>query len=157
MPLIWNDAIFDRTQEDVDRVKYLTKRYLSGDITDEEVIEYAQDLKGALNKSDLERILNNIALLDEVLETHLVIPTIPENVPPDVNFFLQLRTCVQTIRSSYTIHSDTPTTPIQPLNTYGKWNDIERILFDVYDILMSQFFYYSEDQIYCGDNVGLVL
>ena len=34
------------------------------------------------------------------------------------------------------IHSDTPQTPSMPVNTYQKLNDIEKILDDVYGILL---------------------
>lgn len=157
MPLIWNDAIYDRTEQDVARVKYLTKQYLNGSITQAEKVEYADDLKGALNRSDLERIINNIELLNEVLELSLDVPTIPPHYPADTDFYEDLLDCVATIRASYAIHADTPQTPSQPLNLYTKWNDIEKILFDIYDILNTQFVYYSIDEIYCGDTFGLLL
>lgn len=64
---------------------------------------------------------------------------------------------VETIRSAYCIHSTTPKTPTAPLSTFQKWNDIERILTDVHEILLNNFHYYCGSEIYAGDDTGLLL
>lgn len=50
------DLITDRTQSDVDRVKYLRGRVSAGTATEAEAAEYETDLKGAYNASDLNRV-----------------------------------------------------------------------------------------------------
>lgn len=153
--ILWKEPITDRSQEDVERVIYLHDVVIKGKATDEEIEEYTTDLKGALNKSDLERITNNIRLIDEVLQTNLTILDVPEI--PTVSFFLNLLQNVQFIRDSYTTYTTTPQTPKQPINSYQKWNDIEKILQDVYKILNSNFFHYCGGGLYSGGEIGLLL
>lgn len=52
---------------------------------------------------------------------------------------------------------NTPQTPSMPVNTYQKMNDIEKILDDVYGILLNNFNYYCGSEIYAGDDTGLLL
>lgn len=48
--------ITNRTQSDVDRVKYLAKRIRTGIVTEAEYAEYLSGMKGAYNASDLNRV-----------------------------------------------------------------------------------------------------
>lgn len=54
--------ITDRVQADVDRVKELKEKYLSGTITEEEKQEWDNGLKGAYNNTDMNRV--GIAISD---------------------------------------------------------------------------------------------
>lgn len=157
MSLIWDDAIIDRSQVDVDRVAELNSKYLDGTITDAEKTEWANDSKGALNTSDLERIENNIQLLSDVFELDL--PTYVGNIPelPDVSYFANLISNVDAIRATGYILDDTPPTPAQPLNAYSKWNDIEKILLAAYTILTQNFYIFTGDGMYSGEGVTIVL
>lgn len=56
MTFNYTTLITDRTQSDVDRVKYLAQRITKGTATDAERAEYLTDLKGAYNASDLNRV-----------------------------------------------------------------------------------------------------
>lgn len=152
--LPWKNAVTDRTQSDVERVLELLKKGWQS-FTYEEKEAWRKGLKGALNRADLERIQNNVQLLSDVLELNLVVEDIPEI--PKANFYNTLAVNVEAIRNAYCIHSDTPPTPQAPLNTYQKWNDIEKILLDVYEILLSNFSYYCGNEIYAGDTSGLLL
>lgn len=152
--LLWKNAVTDRTQSDVERVLELLKKGWQS-FTHEEKETWQKGLKGALNRADLERIQNNVQLLSDVLELDLVVEEIPEI--PKVNFYNALAENVEAIRGAYCIHSDTPLTPQAPLNTYQKWNDIEKILMDVYEILLNNFSYYCGNEIYAGDTSGLLL
>ena len=152
--LLWVDAVTDRSLKDVERVKELLEKGWKY-FTDEEKNEWSGDLKGALNLSDLVRIQNNIQLLSDVLEIDLMVDVVPEL--PNEPFYEQLITNVEAIRNAYCIHADTPKTPEAPLNTYSKWNDIEKILQDVYRILLNNFHYYCGNEIYAGDATGLLL
>lgn len=137
-------CITDRTQEDVDRVKYLTEVILAGTNTEEEWTEFTQDLKGALNYSDLERIEYNLNLLSVLLQIPLV--SMERDTIPRIPYFKNLLINVKRIRDSFYRLSTTPLTPNMPLNTYGKINDIERILRDAYSVRMRNSLRYM----YCG-------
>lgn len=152
--LLWKDAVTDRKQSDVERVKELLEKGWQN-FTDEEKEEWSSSMKGALNTSDLERIQNNVQLLSDVLELDLSVEDVPEL--PDVKFYDQLLINIEEIRSAYCVHQTTPDTPAAPLNTFRKWNDIEHILFDVYKILLNNFHYYCGGEIYAGNETGLLL
>lgn len=152
--LLWKNAVTDRTQSDVERVLDLLKKGWQS-FTEEEKETWQNGLKGALNRADLERIQNNVQLLSDVLELDLVVEEIPEI--PKENFYNALAVNVEAIRGAYCIHADTPPTPPAPLNTFQKWNDIEKILLDVYEILMNNFSYYCGNEIFAGDTSGLLL
>ena len=70
--LPWKNAVTDRTQSDVERVLELLKKGWHS-FTEEEKETWQKGLKGALNRSDLERIQNNVQLLSDVLELDLTI------------------------------------------------------------------------------------
>jgi len=154
----WITPITDRTQADVDRAKYLMEKGYEN-FTPEEKAEWDAGLKGCLNRSDLERILNNIELLAEVLEINVphwaTIPYTP--VTEDIGYYILFP--VGLIRNAYSVYDTTPPAP-NTANRRLTWkivNDIEQILLDVYTIIMSNFYYDSTDEIEMGDEVGLIL
>lgn len=126
----WKNAVTDRSQNDIERVRELFKKGWQN-FTQTEKDEWLNGIKGALNKIDLERIQNNIQLLSDALELNLTVDAIPEI--PKANFYNMLVKNVEAIRGAYYIYKSTPLTPELPLNTYQKWNDIEKILLDVYE------------------------
>ncbi len=152
--LLWQQAVTDRAQSDVERVLELLEKGWRN-FTEDEKAEWSDGMKGALNISDLERIQNNIQLLSDVLELDLNVPAVPD--VPNETFYNAVISNTASIRSAYCIHTTTPETPAAPLNTYSKWNDIERILMDVYEILLNNFYYYCGSEIYAGDDTGLLL
>lgn len=152
----WNNAIYDRTEDDVERAQELAKKGYS-EMTEAELSEWIVGLKGAFNQSDIERIENNVQLLSDRLDLNLV-TNYGENVKyPDEHYFEQLLLNVEKIRAAHCIHADTPETPVEPVNDFNKVNDVEKILNDVYTILISNFHYYAGESYYAGDNFGLLL
>lgn len=153
--ILWQTAITDRTQSDVDKIKDYFRRGWSN-LTSDEQSEWLNGLKGALNRSDLERIESNIQLLSDVLEIDL--QTYYDNIPKNPNnaYFACLLSNVEAIRNAYCIHADTPKTPTT-VNMFTDINDIEKILLDVYEILINNFYYYCGDELYMGDETGLLL
>lgn len=151
----WTTPITDRTQANVDRVIELNSKVRNNTATASEKLEWASDLKGAFNTSDMRRIIANITLLDTVLETSLTIPV--ETTLPDSDWFSLLLTDVQVLRDAYCVYTKTPATPTGTINTFSKFNSIEQILLDIYTILNSNFFYYCGNQIYSGESIGLLL
>lgn len=81
-------------------------------------------MKGALNRSDMQRIQNNTKLLSDVLELNLTVADVPEH--PNETFLTAVLHNTEIIRNAYMIHADTPETPQMPANTYQKMNDIEK-------------------------------
>ncbi len=155
MSNIWQEAITDRSQADVNRVLELLAKIKFETFTDDEKAEWLTDSKGALNTSDLLRIKNNIELLAEVLELDLTISNVPDI--PKESYYTELLHNVAAIREAGITFSSTPTVPQAPLNTYDKWNDIEKILEDIYNVLMNNFHYFCGEQLYAGDTVALLL
>ena len=152
--LLWIEAVTDRSQNDVYRVLELLEKGWKN-FTDSEKREWSAGMKGSLNISDLTRIQNNIQLLSDVLELNLTVSDVPEI--PTVTLFDEIRENTGKIRSAYCIHSTTPTVPEEPVNTFEKWTDIEKILSDVYEILLNNFHYYCGTEIYAGESSGLLL
>lgn len=76
---------------------------------------------------------------------------------PRVSDYLRIRGNLQVIKDAWMALSDSPAVPDQPLNTYKKWNDIEKLLHDVnytYDRTVSSYDYCGE--IYAGEGIGVI-
>lgn len=143
---------FSRTLEDVERVKELTRKLLNRIATQEEIDEYLDDPKGALNRSDLERIKYDIHLLGELLHLTLNESTIPSI--PDVAYFTELLEDVDAIRNTRYAIQDLPLTPSQPLNNTSKFNDIEFILYYILQMYLANNggLSYANGELYMNDN-----
>lgn len=154
--------VYNRTQEDVDRVKYLNEQYLNGTITEDEKREWNTGingkvgLKGAFNLSDIKRNENNCKIIGELVSAPVIIKEWDYGAIPRVSDYARICSNVQKIRSAFITHSDTPEVPKQPLNTYQKWNDIEKILHDVYYIYvrLKNSYYYCGTEMYAGEGIG---
>lgn len=155
MSNIWQEAVTDRSQEDVNRALFLLSKVKFSEMTAEEQAEFLEDNKGCLNRSDLLRIKNNVELMLEVLELDNAVSDVPEL--PQTQYYDELLTNVTAIRTAGPKKGTTPEVPVAPLNTYQKWNDIEQILFDVYDLLLNNFHYYCGREIFSGDSVGWLI
>lgn len=113
--------------------------------------------KGVLNADDINRIENNTGDIADKIAVPVTVKSWPVGGLPRVSDYKRIRDNVERIRQGYGIRSDTPATPEQPLNTYQKWNDIERILFDVndlYDRTENARAYCGE--IFAGEGVGIL-
>ena len=148
--------IYDRTEKDVERVEVLRSIGWQ-DLTEDQRKEWIDGLKGAFNLSDVKRNENNCYVLAQLLNVSLV--TYRDNLPeyPNYEYFENLRKNVQALRDVGYRFSDTPEVPQQPINTYQKINDIEKILHDVYEVYNSNFTYYAGEGLYAGENTNLLL
>ena len=147
--------IFDRTLNDVIYARDLQTKLLNGTATDEEIAEYQKDLKGARNKSDLDRNWTNVRAVADMMElAGIEVPQQPEF--PNNAYFEKLLTAVQALRDNWVVHKSTPLVPVTPLTNYQKWNDIERILFDLYEILSARVVYNCGSGLYSGGDIGLL-
>lgn len=151
------ECILDRTKEDVDAVKELTAKLLSGEYTEEEYNEFLKSMKGALNYSDLERIEYNLLLLKDLFAPYVTITyySMERDYIPRIPYFVNLLKNVKILRDTMYILSTTPQVPSLPLNWYYNWNDIEQIIYDVYWTLrrFERSFYYCGTEIYANGNV----
>ncbi len=149
----WQTPIYDRTQADVDRVLEL-REIAFKDMTDDQKTEWLGDMKGALNRSDLERIENNIQIISDRLKLNLT--TNAGNVPEAITtaYFTKLLENVEAVRNGYLIES-LPQTPKAPINAYKKLNNIEQIINDVYTIYDAVMIYAGEGYT-CGDAVNFI-
>lgn len=150
------EFIYDRTQEDVDRAADLNRKYVSGRITESEKREWMGNLKGALNLADLNRIERNLDALARLFNTPVQKKNWAVGDIPRAGDYKRILDNVQKIREAWFVRFDTPPTPAQPLNTYGKWNDIERILHDLNDTYerYRNNVCYCGTQLYAGEGIG---
>nr|DAW44984.1 MAG TPA: hypothetical protein [Bacteriophage sp.] len=157
--------IFDRTLDNINSLKILLEKGYKN-FTEKERSDWKSNLKGALNISDLNRIENNIAVVAEILSTTLTTKTDwKETDIPQQSDFLRIQSNVLNLRSKVAsiLTNITPNVPDLPYNYYSKINDIERILFDIYNLLSHQEHYYcgegtstSQIEIYSGENIGIL-
>ena len=155
-------CILDRTQEDVDRVKYLTRQILTRQATEDEFREFQKNLKGALNYSDLDRIEYNMYIIKSMFSYdsggfEIELEDMDREYIPRVSYFPILLHNTQVIRDTMYILSTTPEVPEMPLNHFKDWNDIEQILYDVYWMKrrFERSFYYTTtggSELSCGGN-----
>ncbi len=154
--------VYDRTQADVDRVKELNRRYLDGTITEKERREWGTGingslgLKGAFNLSDLQRVEGNTQVIGGLVAATVSVKGWEYGDIPRVSDYQRIRNNVQKIKNSLMVLSDTPQVPDQPLNTFQKWNDIERILHDVFYVYvrLQNSYYYCGSETYAGEGIG---
>lgn len=138
--------IYDRTQADVDRVKEL--RSIGWvNLTDAQKAEWLGGLKGSLNTADLQRIENNVYSLSQLLEVSL--QSNKDNIPeiPGVSYFNQLIVNLEALIATGFVYLTTPEVPQNPINTFQKVNDIEKILRDIYSVYVAN----STSSFYCGE------
>lgn len=156
------DFVYDRTQEDVDRVKELNARYLGGTITEDERREWGTGingvcgLKGAFNLADIQRIEGNALTIGGLVAATVNAKEWKYGDIPRASDYARIRENVQKIKDSQMVLSVTPEVPVQPLNTFQKWNDIEKILHDVYYVYtrLQESYYYCGTEMYAGEGIG---
>lgn len=149
--------VYDRTLDDVQRVSEF--RVMGWEnLQQEQKEEWLAGMKGCLNTSDLRRIEINIHTIALMLEISL--QTNKDNLPeiPNELYFQTMLANVAALRESGYLYVGTPQVPIQPINTYQKVNDIERILHDIYEVNMANesAHPYCGDEIYTGDMAGIL-
>lgn len=145
----WFVFVYDRTQKDVLRVVELNQKYSNRTITTKEKEEWMAGIKGALNVLDLQRIEWNTRLIGEFefLKLSVSVKSWKHGDIPKVSDFVRILDNIQKIRNAWAVMSDTPKVPKHQLNTYQKWNDIEKIMHDI------SFTYgrAAEDIVHCGE------
>lgn len=153
------ELITDRVQADVERVAYLAGRVSAGTATAAEQTEWASDLKGAYNASDLNRVGAAVAYVAGRLNGYGYTVTVNPNqdwtgsdIPTEGQMAAYLRD-VATLRGAIAVMASTPTTPDSASGlTWREANDIEQILLDVDELLtrMAAAWFYS-GEIWSGE------
>lgn len=151
-PASFITPIYDRTLKDVLEVIELNNKMQTRTYTPEDMTRWQQDLKGALNISDLNRIINNIEYMASLVEADLIHQPVP-NIPTS-SWYRVLLLNLKSVEDAWMTYSTSPVVPEQPINTYTKLNDIEKILFDLKEIwdINQNAFYYAGDGLYGNDN-----
>ena len=148
------NLITDRTQADVDRVAQLAARVSAGTATDAEKTEWATDLKGAYNASDLNRVGAAVAYVAGRLNGYgYYVSVSPKQdwTANDIPTAGQMATYIQDVaalRGAIAVMDSTPPTPESASGlTWQEANNIEQILLDVDELLtrMAAAWFYSGD------------
>ena len=153
------DLITNRTQADVDRVAALAARVSAGTATGAEKTEWASDLKGAYNASDLNRVGAAVAYVAGRLNGYGYAVTVSpkqdwtvSDIPTAGQMTAYLRD-VAALRGAIAVIASTPPTPDSASGlTWQKANNIEQILVDVDELLtrMAAAWFYS-GEIWSGE------
>lgn len=148
------NLITDRTQADVDRVAQLAARVSAGTATDAEKTEWATDLKGAYNASDLNRVGAAVAYVAGRLNGYgYYVSVSPKQdwTANDIPTAGQMATYIQDVaalRGAIAVMDSTPPTPESASGlTWQEANNIEQIILDVDELLtrMAAAWFYSGD------------
>lgn len=119
--------VYDRTQADIDN----------------------RTEKGFINANDLNRIdANTEAVAGDIAVTVRIKKDWAAGGFPRVSDYQRIGENTQKVRDGYAVYSDTPQVPDRPFNTFQKWNDIERILHDVFTLFTKN----KESRTYCGED-----
>lgn len=145
--------ITDRTQQDVDRAKFLATKDWH-DMTEEERAEWLSPMKGTYNYTDLNRVETAVQYLTGELNKYGYLSTRPTtrswsmtDLPSEADFERYLNNVVL-IRNALTVWKTTPSVPTDMKRfDHNKANDLEQILVDV-DRLLN---YMKDAWFYAGD------
>lgn len=138
------NMIFDRTQDDVDRVSYLANLWTENGFTGTttELSEWVSDLKGAYNASDLNRVGSAVEYLTDTLYSMgYNVPTVPKDdwTETDIPMQSQMDIYINNIHLLRDILPYVaPDAPDAPENlTYEQANNIEEILYRLENVLLA--------------------
>ena len=149
------NLITDRTQADFERWRTLRDKGFEA-MTEEERAEFAGDMKGAYNASDLNRVgyalnyvKNRLTQAGYLLgiEFNAVTNWAENEIPTGEQFTAYIK-AVETIRAALARKATTPRTPadVGGLDVQGA-NDIEQILLDVEDQINKMLL----SRVYCAE------
>ena len=135
--------ITDRTEADVGRVRYLLSRYATGTITADEITEFATNLKGSYNYTDLNRVTAAMYLLASDLRgiagSDVTVSAKNDWVETDIPRASEMQLYLDDVRRlrvaiGYTVGM--PTVPDTMLGFgWMEANDLEKILLMIEDLL----------------------
>lgn len=153
------NLITDRTQADVDRVRYLSRRVSSGAATAAELEEYAGAMKGSYNAEDLNRVGSAVEYVANRLREYGYAVSAQPKIDwrageiPTAEQLETYRGNVAALRAVLPVGKNTPQTPnsMERL-TFQAANDLERILLDIDRLITNiTLAWYFAGEIYSGE------
>lgn len=151
--------ITDRTQADVERVRYLSRRINAGTATAAEVEEYGGTMKGSYNAEDLNRVGAAVEYVaNRLREYGYAVSVQPKTdwiagedpTPEELETY---RGNVAALRAVLPVGKNTPQTPgsMERL-TFQAANDLERILLDVDQLITNiTLAWYFAGEVFSGE------
>ena len=125
------------------------------DRTEEDIL--ARTPKVQWLAENLNRLEGNCVVLAELLGVRVTTRAWERTDFPTVTQLSRIRGNIDALRQAYRTYATTPQTPDDPLNTWQKWNDAERILADLYDLYnktLAAILRLGEG--YAGDEIGVI-
>lgn len=133
--MIWEDAVFNRSEDDINQKTNIA----------------------FCNLSTLKRIDNNIAFLATEFDICVQKNTfeLAQGVTPNMLTIL-LQNITYFVNAYYVLPS-TPAIPIMPLTHFQQFNDMEKILFDMYSLwYKNRKEKHFAGEVYCGQQIGVI-
>ena len=132
---MWKDPLYDRTLFDVQ----------------------SKSKKAYLNTEDLNRIENNISYIAQLLNCQVQCKEWKDGEFIYISDLERIHNNIVVVTQVYKLTSKSPNIPIPPYNLYSQWNDIEKIIYDIYSLFtanMKAVFYCGEA--YAGGQIGVI-
>lgn len=151
------EFVYDRTEADVAYAKYCKeKRYIN--LSADEKEQWTGELKGAVTSETWNRVEENQQTIADEITVTISTKTWQKNDIPRYSDYERILSNLTKIRAGYGLMSDTPQVPDRPLNTYQKWNEIEKILHDVHYVFAHSTadVHYCGAEVYTGEGVGII-
>lgn len=110
-----------------------------------------------MQASDLNRIGGNLQYLSEKLNLPFSPDVYTEESKPTASGYEKIIFQTALIRQNYIANPDTPDIPQMPLNSYEKYNAIEKNLLDIYERFAenSKATIFS-GEIFAGESIGVI-
>lgn len=107
----------------------------------------AKTSKAFINTADLNRIEGNMQRLASILHCGINTKEWTDGEFIFLSELQRMRENLLTLTSAYTLTDKSPAVPQLPFVIYSQWNDIEKILYDMYTL-----FYANQARVpYCGE------
>lgn len=132
-----DNLIYDRTQADVNRAIELNAKYNDGTITADEITEWDNFLKGAIDYQTLNRVGEWVEYLSDKLNSYSYLQTTSPktdwvetdfmSVEQSLTYLQNIRTLMNAINVQFTVQLPNSMNKL----TFESANAIEKILFDI--------------------------
>ena len=150
--------IFDRTNNDVSRLKTLRTKVINRTASEKEYQEWLTSLKGAYNNSDFNRVGEVINYLSDILNSYGYTNNAKartdwsKSEKPNPEQMDNYLTNLNKLKEAYFVKNTTPELPTDMVKlTFVEANNIEKMLQDITDLLA----YATEVFVHCGiTNLG---
>ncbi len=122
---MWQNPVYDRTLFDVQ----------------------AKTAKAYINTADLNRIENNMLYIAQIFDCSINTKNWVDGEFVYIADLERIKNNLQVLLSAYKLTPKSPDIPDLPYNLYSQWNDIEKIIYDIYSLFNAN----KEAVFYCGE------